>query len=156
MRIILLSDIHGNLTALDAVLEDAHRQGAVDLYLVLGDLVAIGPDPIGEHEPHWFKRGSCVLLVDKQGQVALQLRDNKPGVGWADCWGLFGGLAHAGETPEETLTREMEDAVLHEGQRYAFVGRQDIQDGLLQGKKIVTYHRALIEEYWRGMDQKEA
>lgn len=47
MKIALLSDIHGNSVALDAVLEDVAAQGGVDATWVLGDLVALGPDPVG-------------------------------------------------------------------------------------------------------------
>ena len=47
MRLALFSDIHGNSIALDAVLADIQTQGGVDEYWVLGDLVAIGHDPIG-------------------------------------------------------------------------------------------------------------
>jgi predicted phosphodiesterase len=47
MRIALLSDIHGNPLALDAVLADVERRGGVDAYIVVGGLAAIGPDPIG-------------------------------------------------------------------------------------------------------------
>ena len=47
MRIALLSDIHGNPIAFDAVLDDIRAQGGVDGYWILGDLAAIGPDPIG-------------------------------------------------------------------------------------------------------------
>ena len=47
MRIAILSDIHGNSVALDAVLTDIATQGAVDAYWLLGDLVALGPDPVG-------------------------------------------------------------------------------------------------------------
>ncbi len=47
MRLALLSDVHGNTIALDAVLSDIDRQGGVDGYWVLGDLVAIGHDPAG-------------------------------------------------------------------------------------------------------------
>ena len=47
MKIALLSDIHGNSVALDAVLDDIEKQGGVDGYWVLGDLVALGPDPVG-------------------------------------------------------------------------------------------------------------
>lgn len=39
MRIAALSDIHGNLLALDAVLEDARRRG-VDITVNLGDIVS--------------------------------------------------------------------------------------------------------------------
>ena len=42
MRILVVSDIHANLTALDAVLEDA---GMFDAVWCLGDLVGYGPDP---------------------------------------------------------------------------------------------------------------
>jgi len=42
MRILIISDIHSNLTALEAVLADA---GQVDAVWCLGDLVGYGPDP---------------------------------------------------------------------------------------------------------------
>ncbi|MBM4426498.1 MAG: metallophosphoesterase family protein [Chloroflexi bacterium] len=42
MRILVMSDIHANYTALQAVLKDA---GAVDETWCLGDLVGYGPDP---------------------------------------------------------------------------------------------------------------
>jgi predicted phosphodiesterase len=41
----LLYDIHGNLPALDAVLEDADREG-VDTWLLGGDFAAFGPWPL--------------------------------------------------------------------------------------------------------------
>lgn len=47
MRMALLSDIHGNLIALDAVLTDIEERGGVNSYWILGDLVAQGPDPVG-------------------------------------------------------------------------------------------------------------
>ncbi|MBC7895952.1 MAG: metallophosphoesterase family protein [Cytophagaceae bacterium] len=46
MRLALISDIHGNTFALDAVLADA-RAMAVDETWFLGDFSAIGPDPSG-------------------------------------------------------------------------------------------------------------
>lgn len=42
MRILVISDIHANLTALQAVLNDA---GEVDATWCLGDLIGYGPDP---------------------------------------------------------------------------------------------------------------
>jgi predicted phosphodiesterase len=42
MRIALLSDIHGNPVALDAVLADIEAQGGVDTYWILGDFSAMG------------------------------------------------------------------------------------------------------------------
>lgn len=46
MRIALLSDIHGNATALKEVLADIAKQGGADSYWILGDLVALGPEPV--------------------------------------------------------------------------------------------------------------
>src|SRR3954463_10993649 len=46
MRYLVLTDIHANLEALDACLEDAGKHG-YDRTLVLGDVVGYGPDPNG-------------------------------------------------------------------------------------------------------------
>lgn len=45
MRLAVLSDIHGNLLALEAVLADLASVGPVDHVWVLGDHVAFGPQP---------------------------------------------------------------------------------------------------------------
>ena len=42
MRILIISDIHANLTAFETVLDDA---GSVDAVWCLGDIVGYGPDP---------------------------------------------------------------------------------------------------------------
>ncbi len=42
MKVLVISDIHANLTALEAVLDDA---GSLDATWLLGDLVGYGPDP---------------------------------------------------------------------------------------------------------------
>jgi putative phosphoesterase len=46
VRLALLSDIHGNPIALNAVLDDLAACGGADGFLILGDLVAIGHDPL--------------------------------------------------------------------------------------------------------------
>ena len=45
MRILIVSDIHANLVALEAVLRDAERGGAIDGVWSLGDCVGYGPRP---------------------------------------------------------------------------------------------------------------
>ncbi|HLX56688.1 MAG TPA: metallophosphoesterase family protein [Ktedonobacteraceae bacterium] len=46
MRIAIISDIHGNLTALEAVLQDLdNQQPAVDQLVIAGDLCLNGPHP---------------------------------------------------------------------------------------------------------------
>ncbi len=45
MRIAVLSDVHGNLLALEAILSDLEALGFPDLFWVLGDLAAFCPWP---------------------------------------------------------------------------------------------------------------
>src|SRR5436190_20327537 len=69
MRLAILSDIHGNPLALDAVLADIERQGEVDAYWVLGDFAPLGYDPVTPLEkisdlPHAsFTRGNTDRYV---------------------------------------------------------------------------------------------
>jgi putative phosphoesterase len=45
LRIAVISDIHGNQVALDAVLDDLHKRPAVDQIVIAGDLCLNGPRP---------------------------------------------------------------------------------------------------------------
>lgn len=67
-KIAILSDIHGNMTALEAVLADAHSQGVAD-YWLLGDNLM--PGPAGQE------------LLDRLAQLpsSIQIRGN-----WEDCF----------------------------------------------------------------------
>jgi predicted phosphodiesterase len=56
MPILIISDIHANLTALEAVLEEA---GQADAVWCLGDLVGYGPDP-----------NECVTMVRELPNLA--------------------------------------------------------------------------------------
>ncbi|MFW6056744.1 MAG: metallophosphoesterase family protein, partial [Chloroflexota bacterium] len=44
-RNLIIADIHSNLVALDAVLDDAWGAGGFDRTWVLGDIVGYGPEP---------------------------------------------------------------------------------------------------------------
>ena len=59
MRTALISDIHGNLEALNVVLEDIDRQ-SVDRIICLGDILGYGPDPV-----------ACVDLVAERCEWSL-------------------------------------------------------------------------------------
>lgn len=83
VRIALLADIHGNRLALDAVLEDIERRGGADEYWVLGDLVALGPQPVEvlerlqELEKAVFVRGNTdryVTTGDRPGPTANEVQ----------------------------------------------------------------------------------
>jgi diadenosine tetraphosphatase ApaH/serine/threonine PP2A family protein phosphatase len=60
MRVAVLSDIHSNLTALHACLDDLHQQGKPDEVWCPGDLVGYGPDP---HECIAVLRDICTACV---------------------------------------------------------------------------------------------
>ena len=127
-----------------------------------------------------------VILESSEGMLAFQLRDNRPGVGSRDCWGLFGGFIEQDEAPAHAavreiheeldsildpaklslvgrvatttglylhifhypVTRELDNAVLREGQTYAWVSSEEIQDGLIHGGRVVPDHLAVLR-LWR-------
>src|SRR5579885_2793521 len=45
MRVAVIADIHGNLLALEAVLQDLSQQPPVDSLVIAGDLCLNGPSP---------------------------------------------------------------------------------------------------------------
>ncbi|HEX6484657.1 MAG TPA: metallophosphoesterase family protein [Ktedonobacteraceae bacterium] len=85
MRIALLSDIHGNTIALNAVLADIEAQGGVDTYWILGDFSALGYDPVGVLEqvtklPNaFFSRGNhdrYTITGERPGPTLEQAQTN--------------------------------------------------------------------------------
>ena len=60
MRALVVSDIHSNLEAFQAVLDDAARRGGFDEIWNLGDLVGYGPDP-----------GRCIELLRRHSHVGV-------------------------------------------------------------------------------------
>jgi predicted phosphodiesterase len=60
MKYAVLADIHANLTALEAVLEDISQKGGADGFWSLGDLVGYGPDP-----------SECIALAQKLKFVSV-------------------------------------------------------------------------------------
>lgn len=60
MRALIVSDIHSNLAALEAVIADAQRRGGFDEIWCLGDTVGYGPEP-----------GACLKLLQDFPLVAV-------------------------------------------------------------------------------------
>ncbi|MBI2829754.1 MAG: metallophosphoesterase family protein [Chloroflexi bacterium] len=60
MRYAIIADIHANLDAFTAVLEDIRRRGGADEFWCLGDTVGYGP------EPH-----QCVELLRQQKHICI-------------------------------------------------------------------------------------
>lgn len=92
MKVAVVSDVHANLEALDAVLEDARRAGAEKIWS-LGDVVGYGADP-----------NAVVERLSKAADVAVAGNHD-----WAACGkmtlGFFNSLAkQAAEWTSESLT----------------------------------------------------
>lgn len=54
---------------------------------------------------------STCLLFDKNNKLLIYLRDDIPNIPFPNHWDLFGGIIEEGETPEETLVREIEEEI---------------------------------------------
>jgi len=72
MYCALLSDVHANFEALDAVLRDVDRRGIPDI-LFLGDAVGYGPDP-----------NECVDLLVERCKVLLAGNHDRAAIGLQD------------------------------------------------------------------------
>lgn len=79
VRAAIFSDIHGNSLALDALLEDIRAVGDVDEYWILGDLVAIGFDPIGVLERLAGLEGARFVRGNTDGYVVSGQRPGPSG-----------------------------------------------------------------------------
>ena len=97
MRYAILSDIHGNIVALESVLGDIETQG-VDQVICLGDLVGYGPRP---HDcVQRIREASDITLMGNHDDIAVSDRKGKHlGTSFFAHFTLL-------QTEEEQLTKE--------------------------------------------------
>jgi predicted phosphodiesterase len=97
MRIAVFSDVHGNLSALDAVLADIRNQEGIDAVVFAGDLCVFGPRPddclegLRSHEPEiaaiygntdeWVS-GPPILAQDLDAAARLRWQQIENVVDW--------------------------------------------------------------------------
>lgn len=132
MRLALLSDIHANLTALDAVLADLRKQGA-DAVILMGDLVNYGPRP---------------------NEVVEHLRALELPV-LANIWGnheysLFGGSPERFSTDRGRAVLEYTRGLLApETWDYLREMRQEGRDELsVLSRSFLVIHGTMDDPYW--------
>jgi predicted phosphodiesterase len=144
MRFLILSDIHANLTALEAVLAAAEARW--DRAVCLGDMVGYGPDP-----------NEVVDRVRQLGAVSIRGNHDKAGSGIADASDFNPiartavGWTHAQLRPEnlEYLQQlplgplEVDGLVLihgalHDEDEYVFAPAQALE-GLIESPSVVTF-----------------
>ena len=75
--------------------------------LIGGEVVDDTQKPVGFDECERSYVGA--LLVDTNGKLIAQQRDDKPGITNPGMVSLFGGTSHEGESPIETLRRELQE-----------------------------------------------
>ena len=75
MRALILSDIHANLEALEAVFADAQTRGGFDVIWCLGDTVGYGPDP-----------GACIDRIREFEVVSVAGNHDCAAVGLVDAY----------------------------------------------------------------------
>jgi predicted phosphodiesterase len=71
----IISDIHGNLEALEAVLEECERLG-VQRYLCLGDVIGYGPDPLAVSEIAMDRFPICLMGNHEEALITGRHRFN--------------------------------------------------------------------------------
>ena len=144
MRILVLSDLHANLTALDAVLDAAKDRW--DISVCLGDVVGYGPDPNevtarlrelgtrairGNHD----KAASGVMDADDFNPVA------KAAVDWTQSELLPEHLQWLTNLPQGPLTTNgivLVHGAVHDEDEYVFTPAQALE-GLLDTNAQVTF-----------------
>jgi diadenosine tetraphosphatase ApaH/serine/threonine PP2A family protein phosphatase len=81
MKYAVLADIHANLAAFEAVLEDIERKGGVEEIWCLGDIVGYGPEP-----------SKCIQLLRRHRHVCVVGNHDLAAVGKIEL-SLFNPLA---------------------------------------------------------------
>jgi diadenosine tetraphosphatase ApaH/serine/threonine PP2A family protein phosphatase len=94
MRIALLSDVHGNLPAFEAVLEDVDSEGAEEIWC-LGDLVGYGAQPDG-----------CVQMARERCNLSLAGNHDLVVTGEIPIADFSASAAAAARWTQETIGEE--------------------------------------------------
>jgi len=134
MRLVLLSDIHANLAAFQAVLKDIESVGEIDSFALLGDLINYGPKP------------------NEVIKIARQLL--KPLV--VNLWGnheysIFGGSLDRFATDRGRAVLKYTNAILTEDSRDYLdkcMNHQGMEEKEIGGKYILFMHGSLDDPYW--------
>lgn len=134
MRLVLLSDIHANLTALQAVLKDIERIGEVDFFALLGDFVNYGPRP------------------NEAIEIAKQLP--KPLI--VNLWGnheysIFGGSLDRFATDRGRAVLKYTNSILSEESRdylERYMNHHGMEEKDICGKRILFMHGNIDDPYW--------
>jgi predicted phosphodiesterase len=144
MRILILSDIHANFTALEASL--AKAAGRWDMAVCLGDIVGYGPDPVEVSEKIRGLVQSCIRgNHDKAVTGIMDTGDFNPVAKAAVDWTrkqlspqLLQWLAALPQGPLETSGIVLVHGAFRDEDEYVFTPAQALE-GLLDSTSPVTF-----------------
>ncbi|MBT2394067.1 NUDIX domain-containing protein [Streptomyces sp. ISL-1] len=54
-------------------------------------------------------RGAVAIITNRRGDLLMHLRDDLPNIAWPAHWSLLGGGTDDGESPAETIVRELDE-----------------------------------------------
>lgn len=57
------------------------------------------------------RKGTSIIFYNEKNCLLLFLRDDKPGLPYANMWDIPGGHVENGETPDECIVREMKEEI---------------------------------------------
>ena len=128
-RIAVISDVHGNVTALEAVLADIDARG-ITRVLNLGDVVGKGP------------RGSEAVKLSREA-CELTVRGN-----WDSLIGDWEGYVARGDVPRFEAGQWTRDEITDDDAAW-LVGLPNVHDLVMSGKRIRLFHASQTSEFVR-------
>lgn len=144
MRILILSDIHANFTALEAALQKVG--GRWDVAVCLGDVVGYGPDPAEASQKIREVASACIRgNHDKAVAGIMSTEDFNPVAKAAVDWTrrqmsseLMDWLAKLPQGPMESNGLMLVHGAFHDEDEYVFTPAQALE-GLLDSSAAVTF-----------------
>lgn len=134
MRIVLISDIHANVTAFQAVLDDIESLGEFEAFAVLGDLVNYGPRPNEVIE----------IVKNIKHPITVNIWGNHE-------YSIFGGSLDRFSTDRgRSVLQYTKDILSEESCQYLDINLEHsgYQKCRIEGKSYLFIHGDLDDPYW--------
>jgi predicted phosphodiesterase len=144
MRLLILSDLHANLTALDAAL--AVAEGKWDAAVCLGDIVGYGPDPVAVSEKIQTITKDTIRGNHDKAVAGIMTSDDfnpvaKMAVDWTQAQlspGLISWLAALPPGPKKAQDVVLIHGAYQDEDEYVFTPAQALE-GLLDSTTVLSF-----------------
>lgn len=137
MRLLILSDIHGNVSALNCVLDDAQKKFQPDMAAILGDTIDYG-----------MRSNEALLQLEKLSiPVVCSLWGNHEYAILNEEYSLFSsmrGVLSAKQTRSK-LTEASKDILNR------CLGKSGYMEFTLCGKRFLAVHGSLADPFWQSI-----